>query len=201
MPISASSPAACTSVERIAVPDGGSGLREGGAGGVPAGCLGWGRARLGPPPAGPFAAREAGRGRARGIVPGSFELDLFSLRRCGRLRGRPPRMSEGWSSLIAAESLRTGAYGRCFLDERSTSRLRKPNLRVIERAQLETSRVVLRIAGGDFCHAGEPALTLQNVVPTLAVIWRACALRGAAPAVDPRRQHRTAAGARRWRLN
>jgi hypothetical protein len=40
-PISASSAAACTSVETISVPEGGEGRRERGAGGVPAGCLGW----------------------------------------------------------------------------------------------------------------------------------------------------------------
>jgi hypothetical protein len=138
-PISSSSAAACTTVDTISGPEGGAGRRDGGFGGVPAGCFGCrsgsvrarrelaGRARpeggrgafasARVRPLGPEAARLAGFEAARcfgaaslgfegasvGLEasPVGFEAapERFSLRRCGRLCGRPPRISGGFSSL------------------------------------------------------------------------------------------------------
>jgi hypothetical protein len=103
-PISTSSTAACTTVEAISVPEGGAGRLEAGLGGAPAGCFG---CRSGSPR--PFARDTDLFGAV--VVRLSAELRVeptegfaaarLSLRRWGRVRGNPPRISGGFSSLIA----------------------------------------------------------------------------------------------------
>jgi hypothetical protein len=104
-PISTSSAAACTTVEAISVPEGGAGRLEAGFGGAPAGCFG---CRSGSPR--PFARDTDLFGavvvRLSAELPVEPRLEGFaaarlSLRRWGRVRGNPPRISGGFSSLMA----------------------------------------------------------------------------------------------------
>lgn len=102
-PISASSAAALTIVPTSSVPENGAGRRAGGAGGLPAGCLGWliDSARGLRAGALRFALWRAA-GRDFGVaVRGEPAPARLLLRRWGRLFGSDPRISGGRSSLMA----------------------------------------------------------------------------------------------------
>lgn len=119
-PISVSSAVAWTTVETSSLPEAGIGLRERGAGGVPEGCCG---CRSGSERGRRFGARRGAfdaftRLGAAGVgAPGSGSRAArpprLSLRRCGRVRGREPRISGGGSSAIAAyDRARAACAGR-----------------------------------------------------------------------------------------
>src|SRR5437763_390567 len=114
---SASSPTAWTAVPTISAPVAGAGLRLGArrADGIPRGWAGCLSRLLGARPAGLRVGRAVRAGfcglaavAARGPLGGAAR---FSLRRCGRVRGRALSRSVGRSSLIGDQSWHAWAAG------------------------------------------------------------------------------------------
>jgi hypothetical protein len=113
-PISASSAAACTAVPRISPPLAGTGLRDRGREGVPAGCGGWRRRVRVPVSLTACGRRRAvapapltGRGLARGVDAGFF----VAGGRAARFGAGVPAVAEPAAGVLAVSASGAGASG------------------------------------------------------------------------------------------